>query len=78
MTVAGHFGSPVGLSEEAPFARTFSSVYDGLENGELNLDDLLALLPGCVPSESETIAEYKVYATDATANEHQQAETLPD
>ncbi len=27
---------------------------------------------------SETIAEYKVYAVDATANEHEQAETLPD
>ncbi len=78
LTVAGHVSSPVALSEETPFERKFSSVYDGLENGEMNLDDLLALLPHCVPSDSETIAGYKVYAADATANERKQAETLPD
>jgi hypothetical protein len=78
LTVAGHVSSPVALSEETPFARKFSSVYDGLENGEMNMDDLLSMLPHCVPSDSETIAGYKVYATDATANEHEQAETLPD
>ena len=78
LTVAGHVSSPVALSEETPFARKFSSVYDGLENGEMNMDDLLAMLPDCVPFDSETIAGYKIYATDATANEHEQAETLPD
>lgn len=78
LTVAGHVSSPVSLSEEMPFVRKFSSVYDGLENGELNMDDLLSMLPHCVPSDSETLAGYKVYATDATANEHAQAETLPD
>jgi hypothetical protein len=78
LTVAGHVSSPVALSEETSFRRKFSSVYDGLENGEMNMDDLLALLPHCVPADSETIAGYKVYATDATANEHEQAETLPD
>jgi len=31
-----------------------------------------------VPEDSETIAGYKVYAVDATANEHEEAETLPD
>jgi hypothetical protein len=78
LTVAGRVSSPVALSEEALFARKFSSVYDGLENGEINMDDLLSMLPHCVPGDSETIAGYKVYATDATANEHEQAETLPD
>jgi len=78
LTVAGHVSSPVALSEETPFARKFSSIYDGLENGEMNMDDLLSMLPYCVPVDSETIAGYKVYATDATANEHEQAETLPD
>jgi len=78
LTVSGHVSSPVALSEEAPFARKFSSVYDGLENGEMNMGDLLSMLPDCVPLDSETIAGYKVYATDATTNEHEQAETLPD
>jgi hypothetical protein len=78
LTVAGHVDSPVALSEEAPFKRKFSSVYDGLVNGEMNMDDLLSLLPHCAPADSETMAGYKVYATDATANEHEQAETLPD
>jgi len=44
----------------------------------MNLDDLLSMLLYCVPSDSETIAGYKIYAADATANEHEQAETLSD
>ena len=78
LTVAGHVSSPVALSEEKPFARKFCSVYDGLENGEMNMSGILSLLPACVPDDGETIAGYKVYAVDASANEHEQAETLPD
>ena len=78
LTVAGQVSSPVGLSEQKPFRRKFCSVYDGLENGEMDMGDLLSLLPNCLPADSETIAGYKVYAVDATANEHEQAETLPD
>ena len=78
LTVAGQVSSPVALSEQKPFRRKFCSVYDGLENGEMNMDELLSLLPDCMPEDSESIAGYKVYAVDATANEHEQAETLPD
>jgi len=78
LTVAGHVSSPVALSEQKPFERKFSSVYDGLENGEMSIGELLSMLPHCVPQDSETIAGYAVYATDATANEHQEAKTLPD
>lgn len=78
LTVAGQVSSPVALSEQKPFRRKFCSVYDGLENGEMNLGEILSLLPDCMPEGSETIAGYKVYAVDATANEHEQAETLPD
>jgi hypothetical protein len=78
LTVAGQVSSPVTLSEQKPFRRKFCSVYDGLENGEMNMDELLSLLPECMPEGSESIAGYKVYAVDATANEHEQAETLPD
>jgi hypothetical protein len=78
LTVAGWVSSPVALSEEKPFRRKFGSVYDGLENGEMDIGEILSLLPHCVPEASETIAGYKIYAVDATANEHEQAETLPD
>ena len=78
LTVAGQVSSPVALSEQKPFRRKFCSVYDGLENGEMNMEELLSLLPDCMPEDSESIAGYKVYAVDATANEHEQAETMPD
>jgi hypothetical protein len=78
LTVAGQVSSPVALSEQKPFRRKFCSVYDGLENGEMDIEEILSLLPACMPEGSETIAGYKVYAVDATANEHEQAETLPD
>lgn len=42
------------------------------------MDEILSLLPACMPEGSETMGGYKVYAVDATANEHEQAETLPD
>ena len=42
------------------------------------MDEILSMLPACVPEDSERIAGYKVYAVDATANEHEAAETLPD
>jgi hypothetical protein len=86
LTVAGQVSSPVALSEQKPFRRKFESVYDGLrsdcafqaENGEMDIGEILSLLPTCVPEDSETIAGYKVYAVDATPNEHEEAETLPD
>jgi hypothetical protein len=78
LTVAGQVNSPVALSEQKPFRRKFSSVYDGLENGEMDIGEILSLLPHCMPEDSETIAGHKVYSVDATANEHKQAETLPD
>ena len=78
LTVAGQVSSPVALSEQKPFRRKFSSVYDGLENGEMDIGEILSLLPDCVPEDSEMIAGYKVYAVDATPNEHEEAETLAD
>ena len=40
LTVAQHVESPVALSEEGPFRREFSSVYDALENGAINAQAL--------------------------------------
>jgi len=78
LAVAGQVSSPVSLSEQKPFRRKFESVYDGLENGEMDMDEILSFLPECVPEDSEKVAGYAVYAVDATANEHEDAETLPD
>lgn len=78
LTVAGQVSSPVALSEQKPFRRKFESVYDGLENGEMDIGEILSLLPDCMPQESETVAGCKVYAVDATPNEHEEAKTLPD
>jgi hypothetical protein len=39
-------------------------VYDGLENGEMDIEEILSLLPACMPEGSETIAGYEVYAVD--------------
>ena len=78
LTVAGQVSSPVALSEQKPFRQEFGSIYDGLERGEMDIGETLSLLPHCVPEESETIAGYRVYAVDATANEREAAETLPD
>ncbi len=78
LTVAGQVSSPVALSEQKPFRRKFESVYEGLQNGEMDIGEILSLLPDCVPEDSETIAGYQVYAVDATPNEHEEGETLPD
>jgi hypothetical protein len=78
LTVAGHVNSPVAVSESPLFRRKFSSVYDGLLEGEIEVERLCDLLVACQPAESETIAGYEVYAVDATPNERMAAETLPD
>jgi hypothetical protein len=78
LTIAGYVGSPVAISESPLFRRKFSSVYDVLLEGEIEVERLRDLLVACQPAESETIAGYEVYAIDATPNERMAAETLPD
>ncbi len=78
LTVAGHVESPVALSEEKPFRRKFSSIFDSLLEGEFDFDQLLHTLHNAQPANSETIAGYAVYALDTTPNERMEAETLAD
>lgn len=78
LTVAGHVSSPVALSEETPFRRKFSSVFDTLKNAELDFDQLLTALYEHQPLESEVIAGYELYGLDTTPNERPEAETLAD
>jgi len=78
LTVAGHVDSPVALSEEAPFRRKFSSIFDTMRHGEFDFDLFLPALYENQPADSEEIAGYEVYAQDCTPNERPEAETLED
>jgi hypothetical protein len=78
LTTAGHVVSPVALSEEAPFRRRFSMVYDTLCHAVIDFDALLHTLLTFQPPASETIAGYEIYGLDATKNERPEAETLPE
>jgi len=78
LTVAGHVTSPVALSEEAPFRRKFSSIFDTLLQGEFDFDLMLSGLYEHQPPDSELIAGYEVYGLDTTKNERSEAETLED
>lgn len=78
LTVAGHVESPVALSEEQPFRRKFSSIFDTLLECDFDFDQLLNNLHHHQPANSETIAGYEVYAIDCTPNERPEAETLED
>lgn len=78
LTSAVAVESPVATSESPLFRRRFSSVYDALEQGQINLFWLRKLLNRHQPATAETIAGYEVYAADCTEDEHPEAETLPD
>jgi hypothetical protein len=78
LTVAGHVSSPVALSEEIPFQRKFSSIFDTLQNAELDFDQLLSVLYDYQPAASELMEGYEIYGLDTTPNERPEAETLED
>jgi hypothetical protein len=78
ITVAGHVSSPVALSEEIPFRRKFSSIYDVLSESEWEERELQSTLAESQPGDCETIAGYEIYATDTTPDEREEAETLED
>jgi hypothetical protein len=78
LTVAGHVDSPVALSEETPFRRKFSSIFDTLRHGEIDFDLLLQTLFAYQPDNSEELAGCEVYGLDCTPNEREEAKTLAD
>jgi hypothetical protein len=77
LTVSGHVDSPVALSESPFFRRKFSSVYDALAHGQLDVG-LKELLISSQDANWEKIAGYEIHAVDATPNERMAAETLAD
>jgi hypothetical protein len=78
LTAAGHVSSPVALSEETPYRRKFSSVFDTLRQAEFDFDELLSALYEFQPPDSGKIGGYEVYGLDSTPNERPEAETLED
>ena len=78
LTVAGHVASPVALSEEGPFRRKFSAVYDVLHAGGVEVETLHPVLTAHFPAEADTLAGYEVYAVDTTPDERPEAETLAE
>ena len=78
LTVAGHVNSPVALSEEAPYERKFSSIFDTLLQAEFDFDQLLSVLYEYQPIDAEHIAGFEIYGHDTTPNERPKAETLED
>jgi len=78
LTIATPVESPVALSEQPLFRRTFSSIYDVLEEAELDKEAWAKVLYEAQPTDSETIAGYEVYAVDTTPNPRPEAETLPE
>jgi hypothetical protein len=78
LTVARHVDSPVALSEEAPFRRKFSSVYDVLSEGDIDEEKLHPILYEQQPEDCEEIGGYEVYGLDTTPDDRPEAETLDE
>lgn len=78
LTVNGHMGSVVSLSENGLFRRKHSMTYDVQKHGKLDIQRVKGLLCEAQPVEAERIAGYAVYAVDVTENERAEAQTLPD
>jgi DDE superfamily endonuclease len=78
LTVAGHVNSPVALSEEAPYERKFSSIFDTLLQAEFDFDQLIRALYEYQPADAEHIAGFEIYGHDTTPNERPEAETMED
>jgi hypothetical protein len=76
--VAGHVNSPVALSEEAPYERKFSSIFDTLRQAEFEFDQLLRTLYEFQPADAEQIAGFEIYSHDTTPNQRPEAEILED
>ncbi len=78
LTSAQQVESPVAMSESPLFRRSFSSVYDVLNEGRLDLEAVRQVLDECQPADAEPIGGYEVYALDCTDDPAAAAPTFPD
>jgi hypothetical protein len=70
--------SPVAVSQVPSFRRRFASIYDALHFTKRDQPQLERLLYDSVPSDSQTLAGYEVYAVDVTPQPRPAAATLAD
>lgn len=71
--------SPVASSASPLFRRKFSSIYDLLNYGKLNVGQLGQVLNQRQPEDAELVAGYEVYGLDCTdGHPAPEAETLAD
>lgn len=70
--------SPVAQSESPLFRRRFSSVYDFLKKGRIQLPQLRRVLDRNQPEDAQEIAGFEVYAVDCTDDPVPDAETLAE
>jgi hypothetical protein len=70
--------SPVASSASALFRRKFSSIYDLLNHGKLNVGQLGQVLNQRQPEDAQLVAGYEVYGLDCTDDPAPEAETLAD
>ena len=78
LTGSSEVESPVAMSESPLYRRKFSSIYDFLKRGKLDLNRLGRVLYQQQPEDAERIAGFEVYALDCTDDPGPDAETLPD
>lgn len=78
LTVTGRVDSSTSFSEETPFRRKFSSIFNTLRLGEIDFDLLLSALHEYQPANSEELVGCEAYGLDSTPNEREEAETLED
>ena len=68
----------MALSEEAPYKRKFSPIFDTLQQAKFEFDQLLQTLYEFQPADDEQIAGFEIYGQDTTPNERPEAEKLED
>jgi hypothetical protein len=70
--------SAVEVSQSPVFRRRFASVYDALDNGQIDPAALRQVLVAAEPEDALTVAGYGVYALDTTIAPRPDAATVPD
>lgn len=78
LTGSAAIASPVASSESPLFRRKFSSIYDLLNHGKLNVGRIGQVLNQRQPEDAEKVAGYEVYGLDCTDDPAPEAETLAD
>jgi Transposase DDE domain len=78
LVVAPMIRSAVEVSQSPIFRRRFASVYDALDNGQIDAAVLRPAVVAAEPTDALTVGGYAVYAVDTTITPRPDAKTVPD